>query len=209
MAPTGREGVFVALSQVKNLLMAPVGSFVSGWLNDHYQPDCHACRDARSDGNNHFCSVAVNATSCATPAVVGTDGESLVDRPACVAPARGWRLAGAAGPAAASTVVVQCPSSCSDCPGWESDTAAMWRVVLLLSVISPVLVWIGLPFIRGEGRRANHYAMWRCDRTRLVDCMLAGDGSRGRNPGSERLTADSPSPPATLAEGLMAAPPRG
>eukprot|EP01050_Picozoa_sp_SAG11_P005331 SAG11_NODE_371_length_10051_cov_5.987741_7_plen_250_part_00 len=180
MAPTGREGVFVALSQVKSLLMAPVGSFVSGWLNERYQPDCHNCRSSAKGGNNHFCSFAANTSSCAIPPILGLEGDT-VHRPPCPLPPDGWIVAGG---------VVQCPSFCSACPGWAADTATMWQITLALSMISPVAVWLFLPFIRGEGHRENKYAMLECDGTRLADCLLAGDGSRGgRRGGHEAATA--------------------
>ena len=41
--------------------------------------------------------------------------------------------------------------------GWEQNTAALWSVILFLSVLSPVSVWLCLPFIRGEGSVANYY----------------------------------------------------
>lgn len=58
------------------------------------------------------------------------------------------RLVGAIDPSSVEDAL-HCPHTCVECPGWSSDAAEMWLIVLLLSLTTPVLVTLSLRFLRG------------------------------------------------------------
>ena len=61
--------------------------------------------------------------------------------------------------------------------GWSGDAESMWLVVMLTSMLSPLLVWILLPFLRGEGTlRDGCFGITRCSRTRIAGiCGTVGE----------------------------------
>ena len=139
LAPDGREGVFLALLSLKSLVTALPSTALNGWLNSAFQPNCIACRD----DIGHFCSdvAALNSTHFAcratehhdicvggdyTPQLISADRQSL-----------------------------HCPKTCVQCPGWEGHADAMWLIVLLSSVSSPIMVMLSLKFLRGDGDAAG------------------------------------------------------
>ena len=46
---------------------------------------------------------------------------------------------------------LHCPVTCVECPNWESHADAMWLIVLVSSVSSPLMVMLTLRFLRGDG----------------------------------------------------------
>lgn len=162
LAPVGYEGVFVALSSVKDLLLKPIGSMMAGYLNNHYNPNCKSCRN----DVGHFCD-----TKSTDPTVVGfgcaaVSGAIVTE---CESPAVGW-------PVDEFALTEFCPSSCRDCPGWLelSDPVGMWTFVLWWSIMSPVAIWLFLPFIQGNGDKSTHYNLFKLNLGRLWDCFMPG-----------------------------------
>ena len=138
LAPDGREGVFLALLSLKSLITAIPSTAFNGMLNDAYNPNCEKCRD----GLGHFCSIAAplppgfhhaSGAACATSttACVGGDFSAALNAP--------------------NVTLLHCPDSCQACPGWESQPATMWLIVLVTSVSSPLMVAFTVRFLRGEG----------------------------------------------------------
>ena len=41
-----------------------------------------------------------------------------------------------------------CPLA--QCPGWEGQAETLWGIILFSSLLSPLLVWLFLPFLRPE-----------------------------------------------------------
>ncbi|KAH8065647.1 hypothetical protein JL722_20 [Aureococcus anophagefferens] len=123
LAPEGREGLFIALAGVKDLLLTWPSTMLVGVLNARFNENCPSCRDAVG----HFCSTVVDATTCASQTGV------------CDAPAGGWETS-AAGRAV-------CPATCLECASYsDPNPRTLWTVVLLLSLTSPVVVAFALPF---------------------------------------------------------------
>ena len=88
----------------------------------------------------------------------------------CPAPPGGWLVDPV-------TAVTTCPRTCQVCPGWSGDAATMWAVVLLTSLTSPILVWIGLPFLRGDRARDDDcFGIAECHADRYL-------GICGKEPG--------------------------
>ncbi|EOD28069.1 hypothetical protein EMIHUDRAFT_235276 [Emiliania huxleyi CCMP1516] len=151
LAPDGREGVFLALLSLKTLVTALPSTMLNGWLNMHFQPNCESCRDTIG----HFCSESLNISA--------GDAQSLgvntaVPMHACRAEESGHLCVGGdfsprlVTPLDSSSFL-QCPSTCVECPGWESHASEMWFIVLICSISSPLMVSLSLRFLRGETTR--------------------------------------------------------
>ena len=131
LAPTGREGLFLALASTRAHL-APLLDLLVGHLNEALNPNCPQCRDAYG----HFCARPRDEddplASCGTQ-----HGE-------CPVPGNASRWPDADG---------ACPSTCHGCPGWHlpGEGRYLWLALLALSLCAPLLVWAALPFLRGEG----------------------------------------------------------
>lgn len=176
-----------------------------GWLNERHNPNCNGALGCR-DRYGHFCSEPVTVFFAegddGTAATRETDGRAsssssrLVNLTAaggdgcaseqgiCDTPASGWAVAAGGG--------VLCPSTCQDCIGWESDARALWTIVLLMSLVSPALVWLCLPFLRGE--RDGATGVLACDARRLRGACGRGekgvdDADEGADEGERRPSA--------------------
>ena len=59
----------------------------------------------------------------------------------------------------ASANRLSCPTTCDDCPGYHApNPRTLWAVVLALSITSPCIVVLCLPFLRdGAYRLASSY----------------------------------------------------
>ena len=138
LAPDGREGIFLALLSLKNLITALPSTALNGWLNSAFQPNCPQCRDAFG----HFCSSmrVVNASY----AMCRTAGDY-----SCVGGDYSPRLH-AVGEHAVSEL--HCPSTCRDCPGWEGHADTMWLIVLISSISSPLMIMLSIRFLRGDAQ---------------------------------------------------------
>jgi len=140
VAPDGREGAFLALLSMKNLITTIPSTALNGWMNDAFNPNCPACRDDRS---GHFCSVVapINASfdGCRSPtshALCIGKGPFSDYSPAMIAP-HGSGL--------------HCPTHCHQCPGWSGSAQTMWMIVLISSISSPILVSLSVRFLREKG----------------------------------------------------------
>lgn len=135
LAPEGKEGVFFAVLSIKDVVVGLPSTWANGYLNEVYNPDCPACRDA---DNNFYCSIAeVGAAACKSPTSECSGGSyadlSLVFDPVTNTSAR-WDG-------------MPCPTTCFDCPGWESYARTLWGIILATSMISPVMMCLCLPFL--------------------------------------------------------------
>ena len=162
LAPVGYEGVFVALSSVKDLLLKPIGSMLAGYLNQWYNPNCTGCRD----DVGHFCSIPLEDRLTGEVGCNTVSGEIVTW---CETPKVGW-------PVSEPSNEMVCPLTCRDCPGWNevSDPVGMWTFVLWWSIISPVAIWFFMPFIQGKGDRSTKFDLFVCSSERVVDCIMPG-----------------------------------
>ena len=59
--------------------------------------------------------------------------------------------------------------------GWHESAREGWLVVTLVAMISPVLSWMILPFLRGEGSKETTYNLFNCGPDRFLGlCGLGG-----------------------------------
>jgi hypothetical protein len=175
VAPVGREGVFVAVSSIKDLLSAFPSQLFNGWMNSEFNPNCHDCR-----GLENFCGDRfVNDTliGCKTP---GDDGEFC--------PMMKWVQLENSEDKDLSPDWCDDVTTCYQCQpenlmpgadlyetGWQEHAGDAWLVMLLVSMTSPLLVWIMLPFLRGEGTSETYYDIFTCGPGRLAGiCGLGG-----------------------------------
>lgn len=179
LAPHGREGIFLAIASTRDLI-TPVMDVVLGRLNEALNPNCPHCQDEYG----HFCSLAAlhlaNATassSSSTSSSPAADAASVgcfSQHGLCTPPSpSGWLEAEAGTTAAASPTLLTsddgsvslpltiiCPSSCRSCPSYAlpGGGADLWLVLTLISGAGPFLVWVALPFLRGEGASIYDWA---------------------------------------------------
>ena len=151
LAPTGKEGLFFALATTRAILV-PLTDFFLGCLNSLYNPNCQDCRD----DYGHFCStpqVLINTT---------TNQEYVI----CVSqeqPCNSLLLPPVANNN--TSALSSCPSTCTECPGWESHSQKLWSIILFLSLSSPFIVWLFLPFFQGVKNVNDHFYG-------LLDCRI-------------------------------------
>ena len=93
--------------------------------------------------------------------------------------------------------------TCHDCPGWEEESSprTLWLMMLLVSLLSPLLVWLFLPFLTGSTARC--YGICSCSASRLLGVLGIVERASGpRTPsggGQQQLEAD-----AAAAAGMLA-----
>eukprot|EP01043_Picozoa_sp_COSAG02_P038356 COSAG02_NODE_2949_length_7680_cov_4.274238_6_plen_136_part_00 len=58
--------------------------------------------------------------------------------------------------------------------GWEESASEGWFVVMSVAMVSPVLSWMILPFLRGEGSKETNYDILICGPARWLG--LCGQG---------------------------------
>lgn len=127
LAPSGREGLFFALNSIKNLIIGPPSSAFNGWLNAAFNPNCKECRDS----HGHFCDTHVG-DACQSQTPTTCVGEAFFNM---------------------TQTMQSCPSTCVECPGWTGSleqAKILWQIVFYTSLSSPILVWLFLPFLRGD-----------------------------------------------------------
>ena len=148
LAPTGKEGLFFAVSRARALL-GPLADFVLGFMNDKYNTNCNQCRDQYG----HFCDILasdVNSLQCKS---VQEDCELFLDNQE-----------------------QSCPSTCLECPTWNSQNpSTLWYLLMIAGLMSPLSVWACLPFLRGKHRREERfYGLFSLGKHRLMDiCGLS------------------------------------
>jgi len=138
LAPAGREGIFIAVSSLKDLVITWPSHLFIGWLNERFNPNCRDCRD----DVGHFCSTALPNGTCTSTQALCLDIPPVPN---------------------ATLLPAGCPSTCVDCPGYEGHPLALWGTILGFSLLSPVLVTLLLPFLRGHAS----FPCWCCFGTRL------------------------------------------
>ena len=145
LAPEGREAIFLAFASTRSLL-SPSFEVLLGHLLTAFSPNCVStgCRDAVG----HFCGSHSNS-SCASQQGV------------CAAPPGGWL--------AEDSGAVVCPASCTECPGWlqQSQPMRLWGWILGVSLLSPLLLFVLLPFLRVRRLQSEHCGgIWAAERWR-------------------------------------------
>ena len=178
VAPVGREGVFVAVASIKDLLIAAPSEAFNGWMNSNYVPNCHDCRDGEM-----FCSERFkNETliGCKTP---GDAGQFCPDMK--------WRVLESSDDALEAEWC-DAVSTCYQCQpenlmpgaelyetGWHESAREGWIVVALVAMLSPVLSWLILPYLRGEGSKETSYNLFNCGPDRFLGvCGFGGPGQK-------------------------------
>ena len=189
VAPVGREGVFIAVSSLKDLLITAPSNAFNGMMNAKFVPNCHDCRNG-----DHFCGhqfINGSIIGCADQ-----DGEFC--------PLVKWQTVKAGSTEAPDWCDVLL--TCNECQperlmpaadlytdGWHQDARTAWLIVLLTSIASPIIAWMILPFLRGEGSKATNFDICKCDIARVSGlCGLGGPSAEEAtlllNP--KKVTAD-------------------
>jgi hypothetical protein len=62
-----------------------------------------------------------------------------------------------------------CPSTCLECPTWHpANPSTLWYILMLVGLLSPLSVWIFIPFLRGQRKREDHfYGLFSISKLRL------------------------------------------
>eukprot|EP01046_Picozoa_sp_COSAG06_P032626 COSAG06_NODE_3275_length_5577_cov_6.602410_3_plen_193_part_00 len=86
------------------------------------------------------------------PQAVASYGCASQSGELCPLPPGGWDAdpSSSAQIGLGAEILPRCPETCRECPGWEGDARAMWGIVWLTSVTSPLCVWACLPYLRGR-----------------------------------------------------------
>lgn len=159
LAPAGKEGLFFAIATMRALI-GPVADYAVGLLNAKYNPNCTNCRDQYG----HFCDSPLHNE---TTGLYQCASEEAVCE------------------ALTSTVRMDCPSTCPQCPGYQSNPSALWFLIFLISLITPLVLWIALPFLRGTGGdlKDRCYGIFRCNLRRVMGIW----GARPEASAAQRL----------------------
>lgn len=143
MGREGREGLFLALASTRSHL-APILDVVLAHLNDAFNPQCAECLDEYG----HFCDTRPpgNVSSSSSSGGGGAHGGPISctsQHGECPVPDGGW--------------LGVCPTTCRTCPGWSipGGGRTLWLVLTCFCTTGPLLVWVTLPFLRGEGELRN------------------------------------------------------
>mmetsp|Transcript_5881 Transcript_5881/g.12216 ORF Transcript_5881/g.12216 Transcript_5881/m.12216 type:complete len:703 (+) Transcript_5881:121-2229(+) len=156
LAPIGMEGFFFAFGSSRELF-GPLGDVVMGAMNEKYNTNCLDCRDQYG----HFCQNLSNSN--------GTLQCVSVQESCGLFPS-----------ALGDDTVPTCPTTCLECPTWEpTDPSAFWYLLMLFSILTPLSVWVFLPFLRG-GRDRNDgcYGVFRMSKRRLLGICGAKNDAR-------------------------------
>jgi len=163
LAPNGMEGLFFAVGSARAIL-GPLGDFVMGLMNEKYNTNCSLCRDSFG----HFCQNLVNnddgTLQCAS---VQENCELFLD----------------------ATQQQTCPTTCIECPTWQStDPSMFWWLLILTSIATPLSVWFFLPLLRGKhDRQDEFYGLFSLSRSRLLAFCGAPDDTGYGHVDSELL----------------------
>lgn len=143
LAPTGSEGLFFAVSSARSV-MGPLTDFLMGVMNEKYNPNCPDCRDQYG----HFCGN------------LATENNEKTYQCASVQESCALFL---------DNEQQSCPLTCVECPSWEqTDPSAVWYLLMLAGIATPISVWFFLPFLRGKyNRDDNCYGLFSFTKIRL------------------------------------------
>ena len=173
-------------------------------MNAEFVPNCHDCRDSVG----HFCDTPFangSLLGCASRGALGTFCPN-VKHLVVTAELEPNSSAAGASRTGASAAASWCVSTCRQClppalspsahlpEGWSGDAATMWTLVLLISLLSPVLTWLLLPFLRGEGTMDNRcFGIMSCSGARVRG--ICGQGASVAHKPVAPLRPDVPQPP--------------
>ncbi|KAL3789604.1 hypothetical protein HJC23_003153 [Cyclotella cryptica] len=130
LAPTGKEGLFFAVSRARAFL-GPLADFVLGMMNERYNTNCVDCRDQYG----HFCDTLVSENNVLQCNSIQEECGLFLDNQQ-----------------------QSCPTTCVDCPTWQpTNPATLWYLLMLASLATPLSIWICLPFLRGQRRREDRF----------------------------------------------------
>mmetsp|Transcript_42702 Transcript_42702/g.74821 ORF Transcript_42702/g.74821 Transcript_42702/m.74821 type:complete len:657 (+) Transcript_42702:87-2057(+) len=133
LAPTGMEGLFFAVGSSRALL-APLGDLAMGMMNERYNTNCPECRDQYG----HFCGGLIDDSD-------GIDENALQ----CASAQESCNIF-------LDNMQQVCPTTCIECPSWEPiNPSTFWYILVSISIASPILAWVFLPFIRGRHTRED------------------------------------------------------
>ena len=180
LAPTGREGVFIALAKMKDLIVSPFSSWLNGYLNGEYVPNCYDCRSGEM-----FCGAQFKNDSmigCKGPGDAGEFCENMK-----------WQILETSADKDLTADWCDEVKTCYQCQpevlmpsaelygtsGWDENARGNWTLVMALSFTSPILAWIALPFLRGDGSKENYYGIFECSPARLIGVCGRGGPSGG------------------------------
>jgi hypothetical protein len=143
LAPTGSEGLFFAISSARSV-MGPLTDIVMGAINQKYNSNCPECRDQYG----HFCSIPTSE-----------DDSNLQ----CSSVQESCNMF-------INNNQQSCPRTCLECPTWEpTDPSTCWYLLLLASIVTPMCIWLFLPFLRGNHNRSDKcYGILSCNKRRLL-----------------------------------------
>ena len=194
-SPHGREGVFIALAKMKDLIVTPFSSWLNGYMNGEYVPNCYDCRSGEM-----FCGAQFRNDSvigCKSPGDAGEFCENMK-----------WVALDPLDSSSKDLVPNWCDDikTCYQCQpnvlmpgaemketGWDEDARANWLLVMILSFSSPAMAWIALPFLRGDGSKENYFGLFECGPARLIGmCGRGGpSGSESAKAGDSLMGSDS------------------
>jgi hypothetical protein len=142
LAPTGSEGLFFAISSARSV-MGPLTDFVMGVINQTYNSNCPNCRDQYG----HFCEY-----------LFSDDQDNLQ----CASAQESCNIF-------LDNSQQSCPKTCLECPTWEpTDPSTCWYLLLLASLVTPICIWLFLPFLRGNYDRSDRcYGILSCSKSRF------------------------------------------
>ena len=194
LAPTGREGVFIALAKMKDLIVTPFSSWLNGYMNGEYVPNCYDCRSGEM-----FCGAQFKNDTmigCKGPGDAGEFCENMR-----------WEMLDPLDSASKAKSPDWCDAikTCYQCQpevlmpgaelkemGWDEDARANWFLVMFLSFSSPVMAWLALPFLRGDGTRENYYGIFECGPARLLGmCGCGAPDKESAKAGESLMGSDS------------------
>lgn len=146
-APLGREGLFLMVAQPSQWIPT---DWMAALLNNAFNSNCPTCRDddgffckspfqCPSNTASKLCQSLVQSSfGCSTAADAVCAGQVCSQGTVC-APTLYGNVSSA----------LQCATSCADCPGWENYSRSLWFSVLLITMSSPVLMFLFKNFLQG------------------------------------------------------------
>jgi hypothetical protein len=156
LAPTGKEGLFFAVSRARAFL-GPLADFVLGMMNERYNTNCIDCRwglpqrvlfseifvifiscsrpSHRRDQYGHFCDTLVSENNVFQCVSIQEECGLFLDNQD-----------------------QSCPTTCIYCHTWQpTNPSTLWYLLMLASLVSPLSIWICLPFLRGQHNREDRF----------------------------------------------------
>lgn len=142
LAPSGSEGLFFAISSARSV-MGPLTDVIMGAINQKYNSNCPDCRDQFG----HFCQYRSSENEENLQCASAQESCNLV----------------------LDNNYPSCPQTCQECPTWKpTDPTTCWYILLFASLVTPLCIWLFLPFLRGNyNRSAKCYGLLSCTKNRF------------------------------------------